>query len=102
MAQIERHARLVQHQEARLLRERAGDPDALILTARERPQPTVGEMLGIARNERAIDSGVVLGALSTPEGEMRVAPQENRFSDALRKQVVLALRHHASLPLGSR
>src|SRR6266550_2221133 len=27
---------------------------------------------------------------------MRVAPQEDRFSDALRKQVVLALRHHAN------
>ncbi len=91
--EIERHAGLVEHEEPGLLGEGAGHTDPLVLAARQRPQPAVGEMLGIAGRERAIHGGVILRALAAPEREVGIAAEEHSLAHALRKEVVFALRH---------
>ena len=53
MADVERGGRLVEQHDRRLLRERPRDDDTLLLAARERPEPPVGERQEIEPRERA-------------------------------------------------
>ena len=62
--QVERHTGLVEDQKLGLLRERARDTDALVLSSRESPQPAVGEVLRVAGRERAVYGVMIFGALS--------------------------------------
>jgi len=89
--QVERHARLVEDEQLGFLRERAGDTNALVLAAREGPEPAIGEVERVAGRERAIHGVMICGAFAPPEREMGIAAEQNRFAYALRKEIVLAL-----------
>src|SRR6266446_6416028 len=96
--QVERRRRLVEHEELRLLSEGAGEPHSLVFTARQRPEPAVGQVHRVARDQCALDGRSVRRGHTPEEREVRVAAQEHRLVHPLREHVLLALRqdaHHA-------
>ena len=59
VGEVEERGRLVEEQDARLLRERAGEEDAAPLAAGEGVEAAVGEVDEVARRERAVDRAAV-------------------------------------------
>jgi len=57
--QVERHARLIEDEEAGFLSERARDTHALVFAAGEGPHPTVTQLGNVAGGKRAVDGGVI-------------------------------------------
>ncbi len=93
--QVERRRGLIQHEQLGFLGEGARQPDALVFTPGKRPQPTVGQVHRVARDQRPLDRCPIGGAHAAEQREVRVAPQENRLVHPLREQVLLPLRHDA-------
>src|SRR6185436_19484856 len=89
---------LIEHEQLRLLRERAGDAHPLILAPRKAPDPPIRELLGVTRGQGALHRGMILGTLAAPHREMRIAAEQHGLADPLRKEVVFALRDHADDP----
>ena len=78
---VERGGRLVEQDDRRLLRERPGDDDALLLAARERPEPPLDEREQIEPRERAGRRVAIAGALLRERAEMRRAAEEDVLGD---------------------
>src|SRR5256884_3787420 len=93
--QVERCRRLVEHEQPGLLRERARQPNPLILTAGECPQPAVSQVQRIARDQRPLDRRAVRRPYAAEERKVRVSAQEDGLVHPLREQVFLTLWHHA-------
>src|SRR2546430_5460656 len=90
-----RSGRLVQHEQPRLLGERARHAHALVLARRQGPQPAVGQPAGVAPLQRPLDRRPVLGTLRAPERQMWVRAEHDGIADALREEIVLPLGHDA-------
>src|ERR1700678_774906 len=67
MAHIEERGRLVEQEQARLLRQRAGDGDAALLAAAQRIDRSAGEVSEVASCDRVVDGRDVLRPLPHPE-----------------------------------
>src|SRR5204863_7249254 len=93
--QAERCRRLVEHEQPGLLRESARQPDPLVLTAGERPQPAVSQVQRIARDQRPLDRRAVRRPYAAEERKVRVSAQEDRLVHPLWEQVFLTLWYHA-------
>src|SRR5207245_4193105 len=63
VAHVEARGGLVQYQEARLLRQRAGEPHPLVLATRQRPDPAARQPQHLAALERARDRSAVFRSL---------------------------------------
>ena len=87
MLEVERHSGLIEHQQLWLLRERARDAHTLVLATGKGPEPPIGEVLSVARDERAIHGRVIFGALVASERQMRITPEEDRLTHALRGRI---------------
>src|SRR6266705_1567588 len=75
--------------------ERARQPNALVLTAGERPQPAVSQVHRIARDQRPLDRRAVRRPYAAEERKVRVSAQEDRLVHPLWEQVFLTLWYHA-------
>src|SRR5438874_12521352 len=98
MLRVARDSGLIEDQQARLLCQCARYAYALVLAARQRPEPTVGEMLGVTGREGAHDGGMIFRPLSAPQREVGIAAEQYGFAHALGKEVVFALRYHSHQP----
>src|SRR5438105_14951264 len=98
MLQVERDCGLIEDQQARFLRQCARHAYALVLAARQRPEPTIGEMLGVTGREGAHDGAMIFRPLSAPQREVGIAAKQYGFAHALGKEVVFALRYHSHQP----
>ena len=81
MPDVERGGRLVEEDDLRLLRERARDDDALLLTAGERPEAAVGEREEVEPRERARRRVAVARALLRERAEVRRPAEEHVLRD---------------------
>ena len=94
VAEIERRRRLVEQQDVRLLGQRAGDDDALLLAAGERGETAAleGERCPVAASaSRAI--GHVARALEFEGAEVGVAPHQGDLEHGVVEREVRFLRH---------
>src|SRR5256886_17334343 len=78
-----------------LLRQGPRQPAALVLAARERQEPAVGQVSRVARGERRLARRAVGRAHAAEQREVRVTTEQHRFPHPLREQVVLALGEDA-------
>src|SRR5438034_322220 len=77
MTDVERGGRLVEQQDLRALRQRAGDDDALLLAAAERVEGAALEAVGARRFERLPGDGEIGRSFQRKRPEMRKAPHEH-------------------------
>ena len=93
VAEIERRRRLVEQQDVRLLGERAGNDDALLLAARERGETAAlqGERAG--GRERLARDGQVARALELERAEVGIAAHQGDLEHGVVEGEVGFLRH---------
>ncbi len=91
---------LVEQQQERLLSDRAGDEDALLLPARELADVPAGQLAEVERLDRAVDRAPVVGRERPERPQARVAPHRDHVAHADREAPVdvLDLRHVADRP----
>ncbi len=98
VADVEVRARLVEHEDAALLRQRAGDGHALLLAARERGHRAIGEPVEIARRERAGDGVAIGGGGAHPGALVRGAPHHHHLAHREAERDLHLLRHDSDEP----
>ncbi len=93
VAEVERRGRFVEQQDLGLLRQGAGDDDALFLAARERGEaaPLEGESAGGC--ERLPGNGHVARALEGECAKVRIAPHQRNLEHRVVEREVGFLRH---------
>ena len=78
--EIESRGRFVQDQQRRLLRERAGEKDALALSARKLGDRTIGEIQRVDFLERRVRALQIVRSLQGPEAEVGRAPHQGNLA----------------------
>ena len=109
VADVERCGRLVEQQQLRALRQRAGNHDALPFAAAERAERASFERRGAGRVERAPGDGEILRPFERERAEVRKAAHQDDVEDGEVEGRVGFLRHDgdsprdvAARPLGHR
>src|SRR5579883_1841162 len=95
IAEIERRGGLVHDQDARLLRQRAGDQHELALAAADLGIDALLEMLDAEHAKRALRHGAVMARGRGEEADMRAPPHQNDVDDVEGEEGGMRLRHVA-------
>ncbi len=98
IAEVERRRRLVEQESPGRLRERARDDHALLLAAAERHVVARAEVRGPGGVERFMRGLEVRGPFELEHAEMRVAPHQHHFRDAVLEGGMRLLRNDGNVP----
>src|SRR5215467_10070124 len=100
---VEMQSRFVEQQQQRLLRDGAGEDDALFFSTRDLIHETVAENGGSHLHESVLHDDHVVVGLKTERASVRVTALKNKFPDARGKeQATFLLDHGDALGAGAR